>query len=116
MPPKYDQGRSPKYKRRNDEEDTIYLSNVIVKIHTDEGITGVGEAACDATEPVENVKQMIDRRMAPNLIGEDPLNWEYLIDIVSWDAPRGATRFATSGIDLALHDLVAKYFGIPVCT
>jgi len=47
----------------------------IVKIHTDEGITGIGEAACDQTEPVEVVRAMIDRHMAPKLIGEDPLDW-----------------------------------------
>ena len=59
---------------------------------------------------------MIDWHMAPRLIGENPLNWEYLIDLVSWDAPRGATRFSTSGIDLALHDLVGKALGVPVHT
>jgi muconate cycloisomerase len=44
------------------------------------------------------------------------MSWEYLIDLVSWDAARGATRFSTSGIDLALHDLVARALGISVTT
>lgn len=44
------------------------------------------------------------------------MNWRHLIDMVSWDADRGATRFSTSGIDLALHDLVAKALGVPVYT
>ena len=34
----------------------------IVEVHTDEGITGIGEAACDGTEPVDVVKAMIDPR------------------------------------------------------
>ncbi|TVQ26821.1 MAG: mandelate racemase/muconate lactonizing enzyme family protein [Spirochaetaceae bacterium] len=111
-PPRFDAGRSRL--RRSDPSQQIVLSNVIVKIHTDEGFVGVGEAACDATEPVRNVKNMIDRHMAPQLVGENPLDWEFLIDRVSWDAPRGATRHATAGIDLALHDLVGKVLGVPV--
>ncbi len=111
-PPRFDAGRSRL--RRSDPSQQIVLSNVIVKIHTDEGLVGVGEAACDATEPVRNVKNMIDRHMAPQLVGENPLDWEFLIDRVSWDAPRGATRHATAGIDLALHDLVGKALGVPV--
>jgi L-Ala-D/L-Glu epimerase len=113
-PSRYDAGKSAKRRHVGDADSTRYLSNVIVKIHTDEGLTGIGEAACDTTEPVRNVRDMIDRHMKPQLVGQDPLDWEYLIDLVSWDAPRGATRFATTGIDLALHDLVAKRFGVPV--
>lgn len=97
-------------------EGNLVLSNVIVKIHTDEGVIGVGEAACDTTEPVEVVLAMINRHMAPRLLGQDPMNWRHLIDLVSWDSDRGATRFSTSGIDLALHDLVAKVLGVPVYT
>ena len=97
-------------------EGNLVLSNVIVKIHTDEGLTGIGEAACDTTEPVEVVLAMINRHMTPRLLGQDPMNWRHLIDLVSWDMDRGATRFSTSGIDLALHDLVAKALGVPVYT
>jgi len=115
-PPRYYEGRSLKRRRPRNHDERLILSNVIVKIHTDEGITGIGEAACDGTEPVEVVKVMIDRYMAPRLIGENPMDWEYLIDLVSWDTSRGATRFSSSGIDLALHDLVGKVLGIPVYT
>ena len=92
------------------------LSNVIVKIFTDVGIIGIGEAACDTVEPVSVVKTMIDDHMAPRLIGKDPYDWKCLIDLVSWDTPRGATRFSTSGIDLALFDLIGKALGVPVYT
>ncbi len=74
-------------------EGTLVLSNVIVKIHTDEGLIGIGEAACDTTEPVEVVLAMIDRHMAPHLIGQDPMNWRHLIDLVSWDKARGSDAF-----------------------
>lgn len=99
-----------------DADGHLILSNVIVKIYTDEGVTGIGEAACDTTEPVDVVRTMIDRHMGPRLIGQDPLDWQYLIDQVSWDPDRGATRFSTSGIDLALYDLVGKALGVPVYT
>ncbi|MBT3272965.1 MAG: mandelate racemase/muconate lactonizing enzyme family protein [Spirochaetales bacterium] len=115
-PKKFCSGRTHKGGKQTNEDETILLSNVIVKIHTDEGITGIGEAACDTTEPVHGVKNMIDRYMAPRLIGQDPMDWEFLIDLVSWDSERGGTRFATSGIDLALYDLVGKIFGVPVYT
>ncbi len=116
VPRRYDAGRAPAPGRGADSRGTLFLSNVIVKIHTDEGVTGIGEAACDLTEPVDVVKAMIDHHMAAVLIGEDPMNWEYLIDRVSWDEARGATRFSTSGIDLALHDLVGKALGISITT
>ncbi len=98
------------------DDGTLMLSNVIVKIHTDEGLTGIGEAACDAVEPVEVVVAMIDHYMTPLLLGQDPMNLGHLIDLVSWDMDRGAVRYSTSGIDLALHDLVAKALGVPVFT
>ena len=112
-PPKFARGRSHKHRYAPGRETRVVLSNVIVKIHTDVGITGIGEAACDTTETVRNVRNMIDRHMAPSLVGENPLDWEFLIDRVSWDEPRGAVRFATSGVDLALHDLVGKALGVP---
>ena len=115
-PKRFYSGRSHKHRYAPGHEPEIVLSNVIVKIHTDEGITGIGEAACDTEEPVRNVKNMIDRYMAPVLLGKDPMDWEFLIDSVSWDSDRGATRFATSGVDLALYDLVAKTLGVPVYT
>jgi L-alanine-DL-glutamate epimerase-like enolase superfamily enzyme len=113
-PDRYDGARSIATVRDRGDGARLLLSNVIVKIHTDEGLTGIGEAACDSTEPVDVVKTMIDRHMAPLLVGQDPMDWEYLIDCVTFDADRGATRFSTSGIDLALHDLVAKSLAIPV--
>jgi L-alanine-DL-glutamate epimerase-like enolase superfamily enzyme len=113
-PPRYYRGRIPEITRPRNAGGFMVLSDVLVRIRTDEGITGVGEAACDLAEPPEVVKAMIDRYMAPKLIGENPLDWKLLIDLVSWDAARGATRFSTSGIDLALHDLVGKILGVPV--
>ena len=114
-PDKYDQGKATKVNRRK-QDGITYLSNVIVKIHTDGGFVGIGEAACDTAEPVWSVCHILEKYMQPLLIGQDPLQWEYLIDLVSREQSRGTARFATAGIDIALHDLVGKILGIPVCT
>ena len=92
------------------------LSNIIIKIHTDENFIGYGEASCDMTEPTHVVKNIIDKHMAPMLIGKNPLDWKCLIDIVNWESYRSPNRFATSGIELALFDLVGKILNVPVYT
>lgn len=51
---------------------------VLVKIHTDEGTVGIGEAC--AWEPefygetLESVSSSIQKYLAPRIIGQDPLN------------------------------------------
>jgi len=91
------------------------LDFVIVKIQTDEGFTGIGEAATDIAffgETVEAVKAAVDKYLGPRLIGRDPFDREqilYEIDRFGW------IPCARSGIDLALHDLIGKALNIPVC-
>jgi len=96
--------------------------DLVVKVHTDEGITGIGEV--DA--PPTIVKAIIEapsshgwsRGLGEVLIGADPLDPEKL-----WDAMYGATIYhgrrgvvisAMSGIDIALWDVVGKAKGKPV--
>jgi L-alanine-DL-glutamate epimerase-like enolase superfamily enzyme len=89
------------------------LDYVIVKLTTDDGITGLGEAATDIGffgEPVEEVQNAIDRYLGPKLIGRDPFDREEILHALDY---RGNTC-ARSGIDLALHDLLGKALGIPV--
>ena len=87
---------------------------MIVEIDTDDGITGVGEACTDIGffgEPVEEVQSAIDLYLGPKLLGKDPFDREQrLFDI---DFPGNSC--AKSGIDLALHDLLGKALGVPVC-
>ncbi|MDP7208162.1 MAG: mandelate racemase/muconate lactonizing enzyme family protein, partial [Candidatus Bathyarchaeota archaeon] len=92
------------------------LDYVIVKIHTDEGITGVGEAPTDGKEPLEAVKFIIDKMFVPHLIGLDPFNLERTIDTIRGRKSRGANRGSVSAIDLALYDLVGKSLNCNVST
>jgi L-rhamnonate dehydratase len=95
---------------------------LIVKVHTDEGITGIGEVD---SAPLA-VKGMIlgpyshttSSGLANLLIGEDPLETEYLWQKM-YRANIYAGRFgiglhAISGIDIALWDIKGKKFGVPI--
>ena len=89
------------------------LEYVLVKIQTDEGVSGLGEAVCDIGyfgETLEEVKTGIDRYLGPRLIGMDPFDREQILYQLDF---RGNTC-ARSGIDLALHDLIGRASGLPV--
>ncbi|MBF8288578.1 MAG: MR MLE protein [Candidatus Rokubacteria bacterium] len=89
---------------------------IIVRVRTDAGLTGVGEAfAYGAPLAVCNV---IEESLAPLLIGQDPLRIEYLADLMHRGTMiygrRGLAMFAISGVDIALWDLLGKALNAPV--
>lgn len=95
---------------------------LIVKVRTDEGITGIGEvdSAPLATKGVilGPYSHTLSSGLASLLIGEDPFQTEYLWDKM-YRANIYAGRFgvgfhAMSGIDLALWDIKGKKLGMPV--
>ena len=87
---------------------------VIVTVHTEEGLVGVGEAGLQrrwqAIEgAVEHMKQW--------LIGQDAQRIEYLWQRMWRGGFYPATRLigsAISGIDIALWDIQGKALGVPV--
>jgi galactonate dehydratase len=85
---------------------------LFVRVHTDEGITGLGESgAWGYLEASEQVVQ----KFAQYLVGQDPLriehHWQYLY---RWSYFRGAAIMgALSAIDIALWDIAGKHFGVP---
>ncbi|HKV44515.1 MAG TPA: mandelate racemase/muconate lactonizing enzyme family protein [bacterium] len=98
--------------------------DVIVRVHTDAGITGIGEA--DASPDV--VKAIVDapeswmrsRGLASVLVGEDPLHterlWDAMVHGTLWMGRGGVTIEAISAVDLALWDIKGKALGLPVHT
>jgi L-alanine-DL-glutamate epimerase-like enolase superfamily enzyme len=79
-------------------------------IETDAGITGFAPVG---RGPI--LKDYVDRRFRAELIGQDPLNREYLWERV-WELDR-IERFAvnlTHVIDVALWDIAGKLAGLPV--
>jgi galactonate dehydratase len=87
----------------------------LVRIDTDEGLTGYGEANPDAG--AGGVVGLINT-LKPLLIGEDPRNvercWEKLRRRVFAGPQAGVFVIALSGIELALWDLAGKAAGQPV--
>ena len=85
-----------------------------VRVHTDEGIIGLGET-CPASA-VE--KAVVLNDLAPRLIGRDPRDiesiWHDLLMAVQYRGWAGAEIRAISAIDVALWDLLAKSVNLPV--
>ena len=93
-------------------ESLLLGNNHIVRIHTDNGISGVGQSACwgypEATE-------RIVRAFSDHLIGQDPLriehHWQYLYRMAPF---RGsAVSGALSAVDIALWDIKGKHYEAP---
>lgn len=91
-----------------------YSENVLMKIITDEGIAGYGEAAPLAFVTGETIEGVIAalQMFRQGLIGEDPLNIERIHALMN-GAIAGNTS-AKCAIDLALYDIRGKVMGQPV--
>lgn len=80
---------------------------VIVRIETDEGLVGIGEAM--GRPGPRGTAAHINEVLAPLLLGADPRHHQAL-----WTAMNEAMRFAPmgiSGVDMALWDLRGKIYG-----
>ncbi len=86
----------------------------LLKIYTDEGYTGVGEAT---NWPGSPIIEGAARHVGERIIGLDPMKtdyiWTRLYRDLNWVGPYGASLCAISGIDMALLDLKAKVLGVP---
>jgi L-rhamnonate dehydratase len=93
--------------------------SLIVRVHTDAGISGLGEvvsAAYVARAVIEAPRSAPFRHgLAAILTGMDPLDlgtvWQAMLDGTAWYGPGGVTRQAMSGIDMALWDIRGKVEG-----
>jgi len=88
---------------------------VTVKLETDEGVYGIGDATLNGRELA--VVAMLDEHVLPCLIGKDPGNiediWQYLYRGVYWrTGPVNMTAIAA--VDTALWDIKAKLAGMPL--
>ena len=95
---------------------------LILRVHTDEGITGIGEAH---TSPLvlkaiidAPISQLTGQGLRQLLLGKDPLRinelWDLMYEHTSTFGRRGAVIHAMSGIDIALWDILGKVTGRPL--
>jgi len=88
---------------------------VTLKLVTDEGVSGVGDATLNGRELA--VAAYLRDHVAPLLIGRDPARiedtWQYLFQGAYWR--RGpVTMTAIAAVDTALWDIKGKVAGLPV--
>src|SRR6478672_2568965 len=97
--------------------------DLVILVHTDEGITGIGEVD-SAPEAVRALVQAPGSHAIANslhdlLVGEDPSDperlWHKMYRGLIYIGRRGIALHAISGIDIALWDIKGKAEGKPVC-
>ena len=86
----------------------------LLKIYTDSGHTGVGEAT---NWPGSPIVYAAAKHVGERIIGLDPMKtdfiWTKLYRDLNWIGPFGASMCAISGIDMALLDLKGKVLNTP---
>src|SRR6516165_3109585 len=110
--------RLPEVNERADgSQDTL-----VVKVHTDAGLTGIGEV--DSSPVVAKaiieapISHKICRGLAECVVGQDPFEIDRLIHRMYegsiFFGRQGAVIQAMSGIEIALWDIIGKATGRPV--
>ena len=91
------------------------VTDVIVKLSTDDGLVGWGES-CTAADTA-GIESAV-RAMAPFVVGRDPWQTEAIARDVfvaaAWQFQPMTGNFAFAGIDMALWDLCGKACGQPL--
>jgi D-galactarolactone cycloisomerase len=100
---------------RNAKQTTTRRIASLVRITTDDGIDGLGEAWCDPAL----AEAVVLGKLRPLVLGEEPFNveaiWRRAFDGSSMYDPKGAVVGGMSGIDLACWDIIGKALDQPVC-
>lgn len=90
---------------------------LLVQVQTDEGLTGLGEAAC-YSGPLSTMAAIVRDDLRPHLLGQDPFRverlWQQMYARTHQHGRRGAVLMAMSGIDIALWDLIGQATRTPL--
>jgi len=94
----------------------VSAEDVVLKVYTDEGITGICECGDTSLwymgESQDSIMYNITKVYAPILLGEDPFNIEKIIARI--DRAAKLNNQSKALVDYVLHDIVAKAQGLPV--
>ena len=89
----------------------------IVRVHTDEGLTGLGQA--ESPSLVIDAILHCDEGLENLLLGEDPIQverlWQKMYAATGLFGRRGVTIAAIGAVETALWDIAGKALGRPVC-
>lgn len=88
-------------------------TRLLVTLQTDEGLTGYGETICLH----EFIQPVLEKTIAPLVIGEDPHNIERVhrkVEGAGYYHHKRAAVAALAGVELAMWDLVGKSAGKPL--
>lgn len=91
----------------------IEISSVIVRVHTDEGVTGIGESFYRSLEDNRFLAESIDS-LSRHIVGDDPRAVEQRWQELYLHVKRAGAYGALSAIDEALWDIKGKAAGEPL--
>jgi muconate cycloisomerase len=98
---------------------TEMARRVIVKVYTDEGIVGLGEASTllpnRTGESAQVITVVLVNHLGPLLLGEDPFRIQQIMHkLRSASMDKYGFLYSKTAIDMALHDIVGKALNVPV--
>ena len=108
-PPGFNRNSAPSQLRITDMRSVLVASNFdypIIRIDTNQGVYGLGEVRDAGREGTALV-------LKPHLIGQNPLYIERILDRVRNFANHQRMGGGYSALDMALHDIAGKVYGVP---
>jgi galactonate dehydratase len=93
---------------------TEYPRLLVVRVHTEDEIVGVGETV----DKVHGSKGALHGTVAPLVLGQDPRDiegiWRFVFDNIMYHGYAGAELRALSALEVALWDILGKTYNAPL--
>jgi L-alanine-DL-glutamate epimerase-like enolase superfamily enzyme len=91
-----------------------YPRLLVVRVHTDAGIVGLGETV----DKVPGAKGALHGTIAPLVLGQDPRDieglWRFVMDNIMYHGYAGAELRALSAVEVALWDILGQVYSAPL--